>query len=153
MYQSFVWKLNACVDGSCFKTFLLNDELILRILFTSMAATLKARSVLYTQDSGSNNYVTLLIDKYRLNLTSSSIVFNTLPETKELLRAQIGQSMIEGKESNNTKYNGNPEMAFGTDQSSNFRESAIVVYPKQDPQASVKASGSGDPPRPHIPVE
>jgi hypothetical protein len=71
---------------------------------------------------------------------------------KELLRAQISRSMTEGKESNNAKYNGNPEMAFGTDQSSNFRASAMVVYPKQDPQASVKASGSRDP-KYHIPVE
>jgi hypothetical protein len=29
----------------------------------------------------------------------------------------------------------------------------MVVYPKQYSQASVKASGSGDPPKPHIPVE
>jgi hypothetical protein len=60
--------------------------------------------------------------------------------------------MIEGKEINNAKYNGNPEMAFGTVLSSNFRASAMVVYPKQDPQASVKASGSRDP-NSHIPVD
>jgi hypothetical protein len=60
--------------------------------------------------------------------------------------------MIEGKESNNAKYNGNPEMAFGTDQSSNFRASAMVVYSKQDLQASVKASGSRDL-NSHIPVD
>jgi hypothetical protein len=60
--------------------------------------------------------------------------------------------MIEGKESNNAKYNGNPEMAFGTDQSSNFRASAVIAYPKQDPQASIKASGSRDP-NSHIPVD
>ena len=58
------------LDGSYFKIFLLNDELILRIFFASMAATLKAKSVLYTQDSGSSNFVSLLIDEYRQSLTS-----------------------------------------------------------------------------------
>ena len=54
-----------------------------------------------------------------------------------MLRGQIHRSKIEDIESNNAKYNSNHEMAFGTDQSSNFRASAMVVYPKQDPQASV----------------
>ena len=62
-------------------------------------------------------------------MTSSSKDFPSLSDTKELLRAQISKSMIEGKESNNAKYNGNPEMAFGTDQSSNFRASEMVVRP------------------------
>jgi hypothetical protein len=83
-----------------------------------MAATLKARSALYAQDSGSNNFVTSLIDTYRLSLASGSTVFYTLPEIKALLRGQISRGMTEGKESNNAKYNGNPEMAFGIDQSS-----------------------------------
>jgi hypothetical protein len=116
-------------DGSYFKIFLLNDELILRIFFTSMAATLKARSALYAQDSGINTFVTSLTDTYRLSLTSVSTVFHTLAEMKALLRGQISRGMIEGKESNNAKYNGNPEMAFGTDQSSNFRASEMVVRP------------------------
>ena len=64
---------------------------------------------------------------------------------KELLRGQIHHSKIEGKEGNNAKYNSNHEMAFGTDQSSNFRASEMVIHPKQDPQASLKASGSRDP--------
>ena len=140
------------LDGSYFKTFLSNDALILRIFFTSLAATLKSRSVLYAQDSSSNAFVNSVIDDYRQSMTSPSKVFLSLSETKDLLRAQIGKSMIEGKESNNAKYNGNPEMAFGTDQSSNFRASAMVVYPKQDLQASVKASGSRDP-NSHIPVD
>ena len=70
-----------------------------------------------------------------------------------MLRGQIHRSKIEDIESNNAKYNSNHEMAFGTDQSSNFFASAIVVYPKQDLQVSVTASGSGDPPKPHIPIE
>jgi hypothetical protein len=53
------------LDGSYFKTFFLNDALILRIVFTSTAATLKTRSILYAQDSGSSTSVTLLIDSYR----------------------------------------------------------------------------------------
>jgi hypothetical protein len=94
------------LDGSYFKIFLLNDELIqiLRIFFTSMAATLKARSALYAQDSGSNTFVTSLIDTYRLSLTYVSTVFHTLAEMKELLRGQISRVMSEGKESNNAKY-------------------------------------------------
>jgi hypothetical protein len=58
------------LDGSYFKTFLSNDALILIIFFTSMAATLKAKSVLYAQDSGSNTFVTSLIDKCRKSMTS-----------------------------------------------------------------------------------
>jgi hypothetical protein len=72
---------------------------------------------------------------------------------RALLLGKTHCSKIEGKESNNSKYNSNPEMAFGTDQSSKFRASAMVVYPEQYPQASVKGFGSGDPPKPHTPVE
>jgi hypothetical protein len=66
-------KAERMLEGSYFKTFLLSDELILRIFFTAMAATLKIKNALLAKDSGSNQFFTSLIDLYRLSLASGSI--------------------------------------------------------------------------------
>ena len=65
-----------------------------------------------------------------------------------MLRGQIGRGMIEGQEFKKSNCNGNPDMAFGKEQSLSSRASRMVVYPMKDPKTSGKASGSGEPPKP-----
>jgi hypothetical protein len=80
------------ITGSYFKTFLLNAELILRLFFTAMAATLITKNVLFARDSRSNQFVTSLVDSYRHSLTSESAAFHSLSELKALLRGKLAEA-------------------------------------------------------------